>query len=399
MRRILHCCIFINFFFIDQLSAQVFALDDDPVINEDVSVFIDVQDNDLNLGAGSLYTFLISAPPNGTALVFDQDSIFYTPDLNFYGVDTFSYTIYNEDEIPSFASAQVVITVNPQPDFPLAQNDYDTTAIETPVTIDVQTNDLNFDPEFLTTVLITPPLNGTAEVLGGISILYTPSDDYSGDDILQYAVCNSAATTFCDTATVFLHVIQTNFFYPVLENDSAVIPIGGSAAINVLANDTDGDGDFLYVDDLLYSSLSGSIAINLDFSVQYTAGEPGTDIIYYIGCDFNTPRYCDTATLKVTVPVTLYYELNIPNSFSPNGDGINDYFLIEGLEIYSSFNLKIFNRWGDLVFETTDKSILWDGKAYGQVALPEGKLPDGTYFYVLQPENSLTLYGYIEMRR
>ena len=75
--------------------------------------------------------------------------------------------------------------------------------------------------------------------------------------------------------------------------------------------------------------------------------------------------------------------LNIPNSFSPNADGRNDYFiprqlLSAGLK---EFSMKIFNRWGELIFET-DKldGRGWDGK-YGGDAQPVG-----VYVYLIEAQ-------------
>jgi gliding motility-associated-like protein len=55
----------------------------------------------------------------------------------------------------------------------------------------------------------------------------------------------------------------------------------------------------------------------------------------------------------------------IPNVFSPNGDGLNDDINIHGFCI-ATFNLKIFNRWGEKIFETTDKALGWDGTFRGK---------------------------------
>ena len=53
----------------------------------------------------------------------------------------------------------------------------------------------------------------------------------------------------------------------------------------------------------------------------------------------------------------------IPNAFSPNGDGVNDIFKIEAGDItIDDFQMKVFNRWGTMLFETTDYTKGWDGK-------------------------------------
>jgi gliding motility-associated-like protein len=65
---------------------------------------------------------------------------------------------------------------------------------------------------------------------------------------------------------------------------------------------------------------------------------------------------------------TIFVKPNIPNAFTPNGDGLNDYFKIVGIppENITLFNLQIFNRWGQIVFQTTDISQGWDGKLNGE---------------------------------
>ena len=72
------------------------------------------------------------------------------------------------------------------------------------------------------------------------------------------------------------------------------------------------------------------------------------------------------------------YEL--PNVISPNGDGINDFFMpFEPYRYVDSIDLKIFNRWGQVVFETHDPAILWkgDNKDSGE------QVSDGVYFYTI----------------
>ncbi len=70
--------------------------------------------------------------------------------------------------------------------------------------------------------------------------------------------------------------------------------------------------------------------------------------------------------------------VEIPNTFTPNNDGYNDFFEIKtsGME---NINLQIFDRWGALLFETNTLSVMWDG--YNQSGI---QCPEGTYYYVLQ---------------
>jgi len=69
---------------------------------------------------------------------------------------------------------------------------------------------------------------------------------------------------------------------------------------------------------------------------------------------------------------------------SPNGDGINDVFVIEGLDLSLNNTLKIFNRWGALVYHKKNYKNNWDGRADNTLTLEKSKkLPSGTYFYVI----------------
>lgn len=78
----------------------------------------------------------------------------------------------------------------------------------------------------------------------------------------------------------------------------------------------------------------------------------------------------------VSDDVIVRYDFKIPDGFSPNGDGINDNFEIQGLTAFSDVTIKIFNRWGAVVYESSHygSEKYWDG----------GDCTDGTYFYVLK---------------
>jgi gliding motility-associated-like protein len=58
--------------------------------------------------------------------------------------------------------------------------------------------------------------------------------------------------------------------------------------------------------------------------------------------------------------VILDGSLYVPNTFTPNGDGINDFFTIKGRDI-KTFKLYIFNRWGQLIFESDNMDNQWNG--------------------------------------
>jgi gliding motility-associated-like protein len=71
------------------------------------------------------------------------------------------------------------------------------------------------------------------------------------------------------------------------------------------------------------------------------------------------------STLCKLVKTDIQPNANVPNAFSPNGDGSNDIFFVRGVAI-KNMDLKIFNRWGEVVFHTTDQNVGWDGTFNGK---------------------------------
>jgi gliding motility-associated-like protein len=87
-------------------------------------------------------------------------------------------------------------------------------------------------------------------------------------------------------------------------------------------------------------------------------------------------------------------DLVVPNGFSPNGDMVNDNFEVPGLSQFPNARLQIFNRWGNLVFESDDYRNDWGGKnSHGQ------ELSDDTYYYTLEVTKEKTYKGFVVLKR
>lgn len=90
---------------------------------------------------------------------------------------------------------------------------------------------------------------------------------------------------------------------------------------------------------------------------------------------------CDSKPFSVSVGESSEECLIIPNAFTPNGDGINDKWEVENIHIMPFARIQVFNRWGQVVFETVSDNEIWDGTFMG------GELPSGTYVYIIDPNN------------
>jgi gliding motility-associated-like protein len=109
---------------------------------------------------------------------------------------------------------------------------------------------------------------------------------------------------------------------------------------------------------------------------------------------------------KTPIPInTLNNKLRIPGGFSPNNDGVNDYFVIENASQYN-ITVKMYNRWQNLVYDSKGYyNNDWDGICREPGTLFNNRLPDGTYFYIIEIFDKTTneLYqrpiGFITLKR
>jgi gliding motility-associated-like protein len=115
---------------------------------------------------------------------------------------------------------------------------------------------------------------------------------------------------------------------------------------------------------------------NLEFSYTATNGEncalpcgnftlnPNDYSVFYYFVLNDTASGC-TISDTLRLDVEFSSELNVPNIFTPNGDGQNDIYRAYGKDIFE-YSLMIFDRWGGKMFETTELSEGWDGNFKGQ---------------------------------
>jgi gliding motility-associated-like protein len=97
------------------------------------------------------------------------------------------------------------------------------------------------------------------------------------------------------------------------------------------------------------------------------------------------------ATDTISIVVNDFFT---PTVITPNEDGLNDKLNFTGLESFPGSTLIIYNRWGGLVYKSTDYNNDWDGKDFRKRDLEED-----TYYYVLRISNGRILKGFIEIVR
>src|SRR5690606_24441602 len=115
---------------------------------------------------------------------------------------------------------------------------------------------------------------------------------------------------------------------------------------------------------------------------------PPDDITYTLVA---TSEFGCEASTQVFVKVLP--SLDIPNIFSPNGDGINDTWVIPYLNTYPGCTIDIFNRYGQLVWHN-EGGHPWNGKSVGK------DVPVGSYYYVIDPKNGRKrITGYVDVIR
>ncbi|MCW3126280.1 MAG: tandem-95 repeat protein, partial [Bacteroidetes bacterium] len=328
----------------------------------------------------------------------------YTPSCDtvggltpFVGNDTMCLIICTTGSTDtSCATTHVVITVLPKPpvDSIWANNDVSYTCDKID-TIMVLAND-GFVPDPGNTLtgtaihIVTAGASaGLAPHLGTIrvvdsTIIYTPNPSEEGTDTFKYVIADNGTPQQFDTATVYVYVCIIPTPVAIDDNQSCrdtTSLVNTPGIINVLANDT----LFPAMDTTVTIATNpahGQVVVNADFTVTFTpdSGFHGNDNFEYSLCESVGPlTSCDIASVCINVIDTVT-PCFFPNGFSPNGDGVNDNFTFPCNDKFPNANIKIFNRWGDVIYESVGPyKNDWSG-----TNMQGSALPDGTYYFIYQ---------------
>ena len=326
-----------------------------------------------------------------------------TPPTNSRAQQTVQVVICNET--PKCDTVLVIISVIPVNHAPVAHNDAIAYSWASPCSgANVLRNDTDIDlgDHLHVGSFDTTTANGGKVTLVGDSVLcYTADSNFTGVDTFRYTVCDTSNA--CSTAYVVVSV-------PLLaRNDEAETKQDSTISIHVTANDTRASNEYVT---LCSVPQHGTASVDSANNVAYTPAHDypvdplskdtvtvmGMDSFCYTLCHVvGTDTSCSTAEVYVVIlPKAKFY---IPQGISPNGDGVNDKFVIAAADEFPNSQLLVYNRYGDEVWRNDADGYLnnFDGtwKKNGQ------PLPDGSYWYIFRFNDGKTSdrMGYIVIQR
>jgi hypothetical protein len=280
------------------------AVDDAPSTLEDsAGVTFDVLTNDTDTEGDSLSlsSFDASAVTNGTLTASGDGSFTYVPALNFWGSETFTYTV--SDGNGGTDTATVTVTVAAQPDAPVAVDDAPSTAEDSAgVTFDVLANDTDpeSDPLSLSSFDASSVTSGALTHNGTGSFTYVPVASFSGVETFTYVVSDGNGGT--DTGAVTITVSAVNDAPVAVDDAPSTLEDSAGVTFDVLANDTDTEGDSLSLASFNASAVTnGTLTANGGGSFTYLPDPNffGPESFTYVVSDGNGGS--DTGAVTITV--------------------------------------------------------------------------------------------------
>ncbi len=236
------------------------------------------------------------------------------------------------------------------------------------------------------TIPLLSPLRGAVRISSNGEIIYSPINNFSGYDKFVLRGCNILQNCANDTIYIIIRPLAQNDYFSTNSNINT-LAING----NVLLNDAGSSIQSSF--NLISNVNNGNLQVDANGNFQYkpTINYCGLDSFRYQICDTN--NLCSIATCIFDVTCK---EIIINTGFSPNGDGLNDVWVISNIEGTTNV-VSVFDRWGTMVrtYNNYDNvSNVWNGSNKSGA-----ELPSGTYFYSIDIENKSSLKGWVEITR
>ncbi len=327
---------------------------------------------------------------------------------------TVKFTINDGVAISNIATRN--ITINSANAIPVAKIDNATTTQNTPVSINVITNDTDADGIInLASIDLNPAVAGIQNTFTGASgswrvnasgeVTYIPLPDFTGATSISYTICDDkGAISMLSTIAVFVNVPASSD----TDGDRIIdeIEIGNSDS----PIDTDNDGTPNYQDtDSDNDGIPDAIEVGTNPQIPVDTDNDG--LSNYLDLDSDNDdkldamegvQDCDSDT------ILNYLDdddrcIKILEGFSPNDDGNNDFWEISFIDEYPNNNVQVFNRWGNKICEIqgyNSRDKVWRGKSNFGLVLGDNNCPDGTYFFIIDLGNGTKAHtGYVLVYR
>ncbi len=362
------------------------ANDDNIIVPEDKSVTIYPLTNDVDVNINPLALSIISQPVNGTIVVnLPSQSITYFPNANYFGSDLIVYQICDRGQPPLCDQASIFIEVSPVNDAPVTVNDVINVTDGNLSEVNVLLNDTDIDSPLLTTKLIGAIPAGITAVLTSKGLLTIMPDLglACGEYMLKYQLCDNESSCAEGSVTIVLSASDS-------DNDGIPDWMEGrdtdsdkDGIVNALDLDSDNDS----IPDLVEGGV-------IDLCVPQLIDSDNDGVYDYLDLDSDNDGISDLVEgtedcdNDVVPNYRDYFDncsvgIKSPEIFTPNGDRVNDFFVIPAASEYPQNKFVVINRWGLVVFEAANYINNWDGRS-SDSSLGSNVLPEGTYYYVFK---------------
>jgi gliding motility-associated-like protein len=201
---------------------------------------------------------------------------------------------------------------------------------------------------------------------------------------IQYQVIN------CNTNQAPVFSQPTIATYTIVAGDSLCIPVAASdinsdwvglSASSELFTNPNTQAFTTFPHDSAVANVSSTLCFQSTCADIREGAYTATFYARDYSC-YGTNVVTNTVSITVLSPVDGKLDRIIPNVFTPNNDGKNDFFQVNATNIidcFDSFEIKVYNRWGEFLFESKEFHFKWDGTN------KKGKaMPDGVYFYIIE---------------
>jgi predicted chitinase len=274
------------------------AVNDAVRAHNNQTVTIDVLANDRDADGDALTAAILNGPKHGSLTKNADGTFSYTADCLFTGTDTFTY-VANDGKANS-NTATVTITVLGPNLPPLAFDDVVDVKENGSIRIDPTANDWDINGDDLKALLVCGPSHGSLSLNTDGTYTYTPDANWYGLDGFTYQAYDGQYRS--NPAMVWIRVAHVNQA-PVAAADAFTVRAGQATRLEVLANDSDVDGDDI-TSKLSSSPKNGTLTRNRDGSFSYTAksGFVGTDTFTYAATDGALDSKPVTVTITVLAP-------------------------------------------------------------------------------------------------